>query len=882
MKFLRAFVLRLFGAFSPAQSDRELSAEIESHLQLHIDDNIKAGMSPQEARRRAVIALGGVEGTKEAYRDRRGLPALESLIRDVRYGIRALTKAPGFAIAGIVILGLGIGVNTAIFTVVNAVVLKPLPFADSDRIMRVWHTPPQGLFTTPVFALSPANFIDWEAQSQSFERMAIYRGGRMTLTGQGEPEAVTILRGSADFLPILGVTPSIGRGFSREDDRAGGERHALLSNAFFQSRFGGDRSVVGKTIVLNRVQYTVIGIVPDLTAFANRAQVWVPLYWSAEDTVVRSNHNYSAIGKLKPGVEVARANADLSAIADRLAVQYPDENRGWGALVRPLHEDMVGEVRSSLLVLLGAVALVLLIACANLANLMLVRTHGRAKEIAVRNALGASRWRVVQQLLTEGLVLVLGGGLTGFAAAYYGVELLKVAFGDALPHTGVIEVDGRVLLFTTAIALTAGLLSAFAPAWQLTGRDANDALKTGAGRGNSSGGDGRIRNILVVSEVALALMLLIGAGLLMRSLSGLRSVDPGFDASRVLTATVDIPEAKYTTEAIRNQFFDRAIANVRALPGVESAAWIDTLPLQGGSTQYVAVEGQAPMKESEMPVVAVRLPTPGYFKTVRTQVLAGRDFTEADVFGSPRVIIVSEGTARRFFPGQDPIGRHITLTMMTSEPSEIVGVVREVKTGSLDASESESETAIYAPAAQFGFNGSTLVMRTAVEPRSLANAMVRAIRAVDAEQPVLDITTMDEIVEESLGQRPLAMTLLAAFALLALVLASVGIYSVLAYTVRQRVREIGIRMALGAPVRGLLGMIVVEGLKPTLIGVALGLVLAAALVRVMATLLFGVSQYDPGTFSSVAVIMLAVGVFATLLPAYRATRVDPIVTLRSE
>jgi predicted permease len=874
--------MRLFGVFGSARSERELSAEIESHLQHNIDDNIKAGMSPQEARRRAVIALGGVEGTKEAYRDRRGVPVFESLVRDVRYGIRSLLKAPGFTIAGVVILGLGIGVNTAIFTVVNAVVLKPLPFADSGRIMRLWHTPPQGLFTSKVFALSPGNFIDWDTQNQSFDKMAIYRGGRMTLTGQGDPEAVTITRGSADFLPILGVSPSIGRGFTRQDDRAGGPRTALLSNGFFQSRFGGDRSVIGQTIMLNRIPHTVIGVVPDLTAFSTRTQVYVPLYWTDKDTIVRANHSYLGIAKLRPGVDVAQAQADMTAISNRLALQYPDENKDWGALVVPLHEDMIGDVKSSLLVLLGAVALVLLIACANLANLMLVRTHGRAKEIAVRNALGASRWRVVQQLLTEGLVLGLGGGLTGFAAAYYGVELLKVAFGDALPRTGVIEVDGRVLVFTTAIALAAGLLSAFAPAWQLTGRNANDALKTGAGRGNSSSGDGRVRNVLVVSEVALALMLLIGAGLLMRSLSGLRAVDAGFDSSHVLSASVDIPEAKYTTPEMRNQFFERALDNVRALPGVESAAWIDSLPLQGGSTQYVAVEGQPEMKESEMPVVAVRLPSPGYFKTARIQMVAGRDFTAADSFGKPRVLIVSENTAKKFFPGQDPIGKHITLTMMTKEPAEIVGVVREVKIGSLDSSESESESAVYAPAAQFGYNNSTLVMRTTVEPTSLSAAMVRAIRTLDPEQPVLDITTMEAIVEESLGQRPLAMTLLAAFALLALVLASVGIYSVLAYTVRQRVREIGIRMALGAPVKGVLGMIVVEGLKPTLIGVVLGLALAAGLVRVMATLLFGVSQHDPGTFSAVAMLMIAVGVAATVLPAYRATRVDPIVTLRAE
>jgi predicted permease len=416
----------------------------------------------------------------------------------------------------------------------------------------------------------------------------------------------------------------------------------------------------------------------------------------------------------------------------------------------------------------------------------------------------------------------------------------------------------------------------------LSGRDANDALKTGPGRGSSSSAHGRMRNLLVVSEVALALMLLIGAGLLMRSLSGLRSVDPGFDASNTLTATVVIPNAKYTTPEQRNQFFDRVLQNVRALPGVESAARIDNIPLQGGSTQYVAVAGQPPMKESEMPVVAVRMTSPEYFKTSRIQMLAGRDFTEADGFGDPAVVIVSEGTAKRFWPDEDPIGKRLTLTMMTKEAAAVVGVVREVKTGSLDQTEAESETAVYAPAAQFGYNGWTIVARTSVGPTSLTRGLIGAVRAVDPEQPVLDIATMNEVVEESLGQRPFAMLLLAAFAMLALVLASVGIYSVLAYTVRQRVREIGIRMALGAPTGGVLRLVVIEGLKPTLIGVVLGLVLAAALVRVMTTLLYGVDQHDPGTFIAVAVIMLMVGIVATLVPAYRATRVDPIVTLRSE
>ena len=518
------------------------------------------------------------------------------------------------------------------------------------------------------------------------------------------------------------------------------------------------------------------------------------------------------------------------------------------------------------MVLLGAVALVLLIACANLANLMLVRTHARAREIAVRTALGASRRRIVQQLLAEGLLLGVGGGLAGFLAAYYGVDVLLAAFGQGLPRANEVKVDGQVLAFTAAIAMATGALAAFAPAWQLTGRDANDVLKQGASRGNSSD-DSRVRNLLVVSEVALALMLLIGAGLLVRSLSGLRAVDPGFDPHSVLTATIDIPEAKYSTPEQRNQFFDRVVQSMRALPGVENAAWIDTVPLQGGSTQYVAVEGHPVVQESEQPVVAVRLPSPGYFATARTALIAGRDFTDADTLGRPAVVILSERTAKRFWPNENPLGKHVTLTMMTKEPAEVVGVVREVKTGALDASEADAETALYAPAAQFAFNGSTLVVRTVGRrPTRSSRQVVAAVRAIDADQPVLDIRTMETVVDRSLGQRPLAMQLFTAFAVLALALACIGIYSVLAYTVGQRVREIGIRMALGAPSTGVLRLIIVEGLKPTMAGVALGLVLAAALVRWMSALLFGVSRHDPWTFGIGAAAVLVVGLIATFVP----------------
>ena len=882
MKAVRAWWRRVIGLFAGRRAEHDLSAELESHLQLHVDDNLRAGMSPAEARRQALVALGGVESTKEAYRDRRGLPAVESLLRDLRYGLRTLRKSPGFAAAGIVILGLGIGVNSAIFTVVNAVVLQPLPFADAERIVRLWHTPPQSTFPgMRTFSLSPANFLDWEAQSSSFEAMAIYRGGQPTLTGHGEPAAVRALRASASFLPIFGLPPIIGRGFTVEDDRDGAAPTVLLSEPFWRSRFNGDPSILGRPILLNLTPYTVIGVVPT-PSLLSQVQVWTPLRWGPADIAERANHNYSGVARLKAGVPLAQAQSELDAISARLEQQYPADNTDWGALVVPLHEDLVGDARLSLLVLLGAVALVLLIACANLANLLLVRTHGRAKEIALRGALGASRARVVQQLLAEGLLLGIGGGLVGFLAAYYGVASLVRVLGTALPRAQEVAVDGRVLGFTAGIALLTGLLAAFFPAWQLSGRDANEALKQSANRGSSSGGEGRIRQLLVVSEVALALMLLIGAGLLMRSLSSLRAVDPGFDARNVLSASIGIPMAKYNTEASRNQFFDRVRERVAALPGVEAVAWIDSLPTQGGSTQYVVPEGAPPVQDSERPTVAVRVPSPGYFAVTRIPLLAGRDFNDADTFGTPGVIILSERTAQRFWPGENPLGKHVTLKMMSPEPREVVGIVGEVKMNGLDAGAADSETAIYAPSAQIAYNGALLVVRTSIAPESLAHPVVAAVHQIDPEQPVLDIETLQRVLEKSLGQRPFAMWLLAAFAALALALASVGIYSVLAYTVRQRVREIGIRMALGAPSSGVLRMVVLDGLKPTLAGVVLGLALAAALVRVMETLLFGVGAHDPGTFGLVAAIVVVVGLVATLVPAWRATRVDPIVTLRAE
>ena len=616
LKQLRAGAIRVAALFRGSHAEREFAEELDSHLQLHIDDNLRAGMTPGEARRQALIALGGIEQTKEAHRDRRGIPLIETLGRDLHHGLRGLLKTPGFTLPAIVILGLGIGVNTAVFTMVNAVMLRPLPFEHSDRLMRLWHTPPPHLFTgQDVFALSPANFLDWQEQSRSFESMAIYGIRPRTLTGQGEPDALLTARASAAMLPILRMQPIIGRTFTAEEDRAGTERTVILGEGTWRSRFGAQPSVLGQKIVLDGEPYTVVGVAPQATAFVDRVQLWVPLAWTDEERATRENHNYRAIARLAPGVSVEQAQADLTTISRRLEQQYPEANKDWGALVLPLHQDLVGDVRPSLLVLLGAVGLVLLIACANLANLLLVRTHGRAKEIAVRTALGASRGRVMQQLAVEGLLLGVFGGLAGLLTGVYGLRVLVALFGTQLPRIADVTVDGAVLAFTLVVSILNGLTAGAAPAWQFTRRDANTMLKQGAERGSSSGGDGRVRQLLVVSEVALALMLLVGAGLLVRSMAGLRALDPGFDPRNLLTATIDVPEAKYPTIADRVRFFDRVIQNVRALPGVVAASSVDTLPLQGGSAQPVGVEGMPVVQQSEQPVVAVRISAPGYFDT---------------------------------------------------------------------------------------------------------------------------------------------------------------------------------------------------------------------------------------------------------------------------
>jgi predicted permease len=628
---------------------------------------------------------------------------------------------------------------------------------------------------------------------------------------------------------------------------------------------------------------------PDKFQFPNWAQVWVPLAWTGQNRAVRGNHNYLVIARLKPAVDIRQAQAELSAISTRLEQLYPEDNKGWGATILPLREQLVGDVRPALLVLLGAVAFVLLIACANVANLVLAKTLARRKEIAIRTALGATRLTVLRQILSETVLLSVAGGALGLFLASFGITLIVKVLGDRIPHFMEITLDTQVLAFTLLLSVVAGILAGLIPSLRFTRTDVNEALKQGQSRGSSDSSGSKTRGLLVVSEVALSLILLIGAGLMVRSLWELRSVKPGFDPRNVLTMTVPLPSTKFPSPAGQISFFQEVLQRVRALPGVESAGVIDDLPLGGGgSHQPFLIEGRPVVPMSEQPEVDVRLISPGYFSAMHVPILKGRDFSGADVAGRPGAVLISDALARRFWPNEDPTGKHLTLTFFPGVVREVVGIVGDVKLESLD--ETRPVATIYHPLAQITVPdkqtwrsfGMSLTVRTSSDPRNATSAVTAAVHQVDPELPVTDVMSMNDLISESVSPQRFNMLLLGSFAGLALALAAVGIYSVLSYAVRRRIREIGIRIALGATHSDVVRMVVADGMKPILLGVALGLAAAFALSRAVASLIFGVRATDPLTFAAVALLLLMVGILATVFPAYRAARVEPIRILREE
>lgn len=804
---------------------------------------------------------------------------MENLVKDIRYGFRSIVKRPGFSLIAIVTLALGIGANSAIFSVVNGVLWRPLPYPRPTQLVMAW-TNHQARGGPAQEWFSPPEVEDWRAQSQTLSQLSALNNWVPTLTGENEPESLVGAAVSYDMFNLLGVAPARGRTFLAEEDQPNAPNVAILSDELWRNRFNSDRDIVGKSISLNQDSYQIVGVMPAGFQFPviPGVQVWRTLRPTLNPSCTRGCIVLRAIGRLKDNVTIEQAQADVSTIASRLAAQYPDTNSKVGAVLVPLHEQLVGSIRRPLLVLLGAVGFVLLIACANVANLMLARAATREREMALRSALGASRMRVIRQLLTESTLLAFAGAVLGLALAYWLLRLLIGFSPQGTPGIDQIAIDRYVLGFTVLIAAATGIVFGLAPALQLSKVDLNRSLKdTGKGTPGGMRG-GRLRAALVIGEVALALLLLIGSGLLVKSFVLLQRVDPGFNPDHVVTLRLILNRTAYPNTPQLVNFYSQLLDRVKATPGVQSAATISTLPLSGNqSDTNFLIEGRPAPPPNQEPSAWFNSISPDYFQTMQLRLIKGRAFSENDNEKSPLVAIISEAMARKFWPNEDPLGKRIGRG--PDKWREIIGVVRDVKHFSLD---SEAPATMYFPMRQVPARGMNLVVRTSPDPLSMAPALRQQVWAGDRNLAIANLGTMNDVVSSSINQQRFILSLLACFAALALILAAVGIYGVMSYAVTQRTHEIGIRMALGARVGDVLRLVFRQGLALTLVGVALGMVLAFGLTRLMKSLLFDVTPTDAMTFAMVAVALVVVALFACLVPARRATKVDPLVALRYE
>ncbi len=815
---------------------------------------------------------------------------MDTLIQDIRYGIRMLLKGRAVTVIAMLALTLGIGANTAIFSVINGVLLKPLPYAQPERLARIYEKSPQ----FDQMSVSYPNFLDWQEQSQSFEQMAIYRHQGFNLTGPQGPERTQGRLISANLFSLLGVKMAVGRSLLPEEDRLGGRPAVVISYALWQRRFGGDPNLVGKPIILNGKAHEIVGILPASFHFYSQSDLFVPI-GSQDDAVLRARDTHPglrAIGRLRPGATLAQASAEMDAIAEGLARQYPKSNTGYGVAIASMHEDMVGSIRPALFVLVGAVGFVLLIACANVANLLLARAASRQKEIAIRTALGASRMRVIRQLLTESIMLAMAGGGLGLLLALWGTDALIAAIPDTLPRAEDIRIDNRALAFTFAVSLLTGVIFGLVPALAASKPDLNESLKEG-GRTSASGRQSA-RNLLVVSEIALALVLLIGAGLMIRSIFELRGVPAGLNPQNVLTMETPLSLNTYNEPAKIRAFYQQLLERIGSSPGIESAAITADMPLTGSDSEAPFWVGSGARPAPDDLQWALFNPTSAHYaEAMGIPLLKGRFISEQDTQNSPAVVVIDENLARGLFPGDDPIGKRLTIQSIgpiPDIPCEIIGVVGHVKHFGLDSdSQQKIQYQFYFPLMQTPdvflsllVEDTVVVARTKTDPASLADEVKNQVLAIDKDQPVNNVRTMEEVISASISQQRFSMLLLGIFALAALLLATVGIYGVMSYTVTQRTHEIGIRMALGAKPGDVLKLVIRQGMTLTIIGVAMGIGAAFALTRLMESLLFGVSATDPATFAAVSLALAAVALAACAAPARRATKVDPMVALRYE
>ncbi|HWS56871.1 MAG TPA: ABC transporter permease [Pyrinomonadaceae bacterium] len=873
--------MRLWGR----RRDEELDEEVRSHLRMAAQERVERGETPEQAEAAARREFGNVALVKEVTREMWGWAWLRQFTQDLRYGLRTMRRGPGFTAAAVLTLALGIGANSAIFSVVNAVLLRPLPYPNAGRLVRIRRVDPRG--GNVGGTVSYPNFTDFREQAPGLEHAAAYSDSYAWLGGGGEPERIEGVYASADLFPTLGVSPALGRAFTPEEDRPGAPLVAVISHGLWQRRFGSDGGIIGREILLDGDKTTVVGVMPRGFNFPlgrESNDFWVPLGSSGYGEMLKNRraNNHSVIASLRQGVAVGQAQAELDAVNERLASQYPEANAGAAARVTELQSDLVGDVRPALLVLLASVSFVLLIACANVANLLLARAAARGREMALRTALGATRGRIVRQMLTESLLLSAAGGAAGLLVASWALPLLVAADPGNIPRVSEIDLDPRVLAFALFVSLLTGVLFGLAPALKVSRPDLNKSLK-GGGRGSAGGpARSRVRSLLIVSEVALSLVLLVGAGLLIRSFVALLGTPPGYDPSQVLTATLDVSRAVYPEP---ERFFQQVGARVRELPGVEAAGMTSLPPLSASDTSVeFRIEGRPEPQPGSAPVARPLAIDEDFFRAMRVPVRKGRALGEQDTGRSLKVVVVNEELARRYFPGEDPIGKRLILyhTYAKSEPApyEVVGVVSDVRHRGLNVPASPE---FYVSYLQMAPPRMTLVVRSATPNVAGLAASVRgAITEVDRGALVWDLRQMDERLAESVAPQRFNTLLLGLFALVALALAATGILGVMSYTVAARTHEIGIRLALGATRADILRLVVGRGMLLTLGGVASGTAAALGLTRLMSSLLYGVSTTDPVTFVVVAALISVVALIACYVPARRATQVDPLIAMRYE
>jgi putative ABC transport system permease protein len=802
---------------------------------------------------------------------------MDNLLKDIRYGLRVMIKNPAFTIVAVIALGLGIGANTAIFSVVGTVLLNPLPYSQPERLMVMVESK---MPVHPEFQVAPGNYLYWKEHSTTFEQIATYRRDSYNLVGQGDPERLRAARVSAGLITMLGVNPLHGRDFLAEEDQEGRGRVIIISYKMWQRRFGGEANIVGQPITLSGNPYTVVGVMPPDFAFPPNIEtdIWSPIAFDADERGSHGSHYVSVIGRLGSGATHEQASAEMVALASQLEQQFPDSNAGWTVKTTPMLDYEVRKISDALVVLMAAVAFVLLIACANVANILLARAATRQREIAIRMALGSSRLRVVRQLLTESVLLAIVGGGVGLLLAVWGIDALLALAPANLPRIKDVVIDTRALLFTLGITVLTGLVFGLAPALQASRPDLNETLKD-AGRGATVGARRqRVRNSLVIAEVALALVLLVGGGLMIRSFYHLQQVSPGFNPQGVLVVGLTLPSKKYD-EAQQTAFYNQLTRNVSALPGVKAAGGTNVLPIVDNFVLGVVIEGRPRVLNTDLPKTHYFAVTPGYFTAMEIPLLRGRDFTPQDIEGGRRVVIINETMAKRYFPDEDPIGKRIHITMNDEIFREIVGIVGDVKQNELNK---ETLAQTYEPFAQEPSTGLALIVRTEGDPTSLTAAVRSEVLALDRDQPLGLVRTFEQIISTSISQDRFSMLLLCVFATVALILAAVGLYGVMSYSVTQRTHEIGVRMALGASTGDVMRMVIGQAARLAAAGVAIGLAAAFALTRILSSLLFEVSPTDPLTFAIIPVLLVGAALGASFIPARRATRVDPMVALRYE